>query len=103
VYLNPALVNPSVDAFGIAQYIWAILIIAVAILLCLLVLFTRKDIAYSLVFVWAFLGIMIKRVPDYTSVAVIAAIGMVAILIGIIIVWLRYWRPSAKGVKGKSK
>jgi hypothetical protein len=103
VYLNPALVNPTVDAFGIAQYIWAILIIAVAILLCLLVLFTRKDIAYSLVFVWALLGIVIKRISDYASVAATAGIGIVVILVSIMLVWFRYWRRSAKGTREKSK
>jgi hypothetical protein len=96
VYLNMALVNPNVDAFGIAQYVWAILIIAVAIVLCLAVLFTRKDIAYSLVFVWALLGIVIKRIADYTSVASTAAIGIAVILIGIMIVWFKYWRKRAK-------
>jgi hypothetical protein len=96
VYLNPSLVNPSVDAFGIAQYIWAILIIAVATILCLVVLFTRKDIAYSLVFVWALLGIVIKRIADYSNVALTAAIGLVAILIGIMLVWFRYWKKRAK-------
>jgi len=96
VYLNPALVNPSVDAFGIAQYVWAILIIIIATVLCLLVLFTRKDIAYSLVFVWAFLGIVIKRLPDYINVAATAAGAMIVILVGILLVWFRYWRKSSK-------
>ena len=96
VYLNPVLVNPNIDAFGIAQYVWAILIIAVAIILCLAVLFTRKDIAYSLVFVWALLGIVIKRMADYSGVAATAAIGIVVILIGIMLVWFRYWKKSAK-------
>ncbi len=103
VYFNPALVNPTVDAFGIPQDIWAILIIAVAIILCIAVLFTRRDVAYSLVFEWALFGIVIKRLPDFVGVAATAAIGVVAILIGIIIVWFRYWRPGAKGIKGKSR
>jgi membrane-bound metal-dependent hydrolase YbcI (DUF457 family) len=102
VYLNPALVNPAVDAFGIAQYIWAILIIAVAVLLCLLVLFTRKDISYSLVFVWALLGIVIKRISDYVSVAATGGIGIVVILVSIMLVWSRYWRRGAKGAREKS-
>jgi hypothetical protein len=103
VYLNPALVNPNVAAYGIAQDIWTILIVAIAVVLCLAVLFTRKDIAYSLVFEWALFGILIKRLSDFVDVAVTAAIGMVAILIGILIVWFRYWRPSSKGAKRKNK
>jgi membrane-bound metal-dependent hydrolase YbcI (DUF457 family) len=66
----------------------------VATILCLAVLFTRKDIAYSLVFVWAFLGIVIERLSDFVSVAATAALGIVVILIGIIIVWSKYWRHS---------
>jgi hypothetical protein len=112
VYLNPALVdrsvsppvvNISVYELGIPQDVWAILIILVATMLCLLVLFTRRDIAYSLVFEWAFLGIVIKRLSDYVSVATAAALGMVVILIGMIIVWYRYWRHSPSSGKGKSK
>lgn len=52
-----ALVKLEWDAFGINPEIWAILIIIIALSITMLVLITRTDIAYSLVIIWALIGI----------------------------------------------
>ena len=55
------LVSENWDGFGISADIWATLIIIVALIITLLVLAMRKDIAYSLVIIWALVGIAVKQ------------------------------------------
>jgi len=55
------LVSVNWNGFGIAPETWATLVIIVALLITMLVLATRKDIAYGLVIVWALVGIAVKQ------------------------------------------
>lgn len=48
------------NAFGIDPRIWAAILLAVACVLALLMTVTRRDAAYLLVLVWAFIGIAVK-------------------------------------------
>jgi len=64
------------DAAGIDPAIWALLVIAIALLITLAVIATRKDIGYSLVIVWALGGIMAKQFSNQivlwtTSVSIV--------------------------------
>lgn len=59
--VTAVLVSNNWDGFGISEQIWTILVLVVATIIALLVLITRKDFAYCLVIVWAFLGIAVKR------------------------------------------
>ena len=78
------LVTIDWDGFGISDVIWTIVVLCVATLLTLIILYKRKDIAYSLVIIWALLGIVIKRMQDQTEIATTATIGIVIIIIAII-------------------
>jgi MFS family permease len=83
------LVSINWDGFGISPLIWTILVTSVGVLITILMLALRKDIAYSLVVLWALLGIWIKRTtPTYLNndVATTAVIAMVLIGIGILTV-----------------
>ncbi|UCC32949.1 MAG: tryptophan-rich sensory protein, partial [Candidatus Bathyarchaeota archaeon] len=60
--------------------IWAALVIVVALIVTLAVIVTRKDVAYSLVLVWALVGIMSKQSESQT-VVLTAAVGIAIILI----------------------
>jgi hypothetical protein len=79
------------NGFGIAQETWAILIIIIALLIALLVLATRRDLAYGLVIIWALVGIAVKQSGNQNIVLIA---GISAILIAIaeatIILLLRY-------------
>lgn len=79
----------GVDPFTRSAIIWTWIVIIVAASISILILWTRRDIAYSLVIIWALIGIIIKRMdPSYfkeLSVAVIAGISTIAILIMIIL------------------
>jgi translocator protein len=72
------------DGFGVAPEIWAIIIVAVALVLTMLMLGIRKDIAYALVIVWALVGISANQtnanVVLATQVgAAIAAVALIAV------------------------
>jgi hypothetical protein len=74
------------------QQLWAVAVIIVGIAIALSVLFTRKDIYYSLVVDWALLGILLKRLSATTpaqSVVVITIVGLVLISGGIIAQMIR--------------
>jgi hypothetical protein len=83
--ITALLVPPSLswDGFGIAPDIWTILVIIVAGIITGAMLLTRKDIAYSLVVIWALLGIVTKRINDYMDIVLAASIT--AIVIGVVI------------------
>jgi len=78
------LVSMKWDGFGISQETWAFLVIIVALLITLLVVATRKDVAYGLVIVWALVGIAVKQSENQNIVmmteisAVVVAIALVA-------------------------
>jgi hypothetical protein len=81
------LVDINWNAWGLGQQFWAVAVIIVGIAIALSVLFTRKDIFYSLVVDWALLGILLKRlsvttVPDQ-SVEIVTIAGLALITIGV--------------------
>jgi len=78
------LVIISWDGFGISDVTWTIIVLFVATLLTLIILYKRRDIAYSLVIIWALSGILIKRMQDQTEIATTATIAIVIIIIAII-------------------
>lgn len=59
--VSVALTFAGWDGGGIDMAVWAVLVIAVALLITLIAIATRKDVAYSLVIVWALAGIMAKQ------------------------------------------
>jgi benzodiazapine receptor len=82
-----ALVSLNWDGGGISPEIWAILVVAVALVITALMLIIRKDIAYSLVIIWALVGIGVKQSGNQTIVmlteisAVIVAVMLIATII----------------------
>ena len=55
------LVSVGWAGFGISPTTWATLVVAVALLISVLVLATRRDLAYALVIIWALVGIAAKQ------------------------------------------
>jgi benzodiazapine receptor len=74
------LVSENWDGFGISQETWAALIIIIALLITLLVIVTRKDVAYGLVIIWALVGIAMKQ-SENQNIVVIAEISAIIIAI----------------------
>lgn len=56
-----ALVSVGWDGFGLSAETWAIVAIIIALIVTLAVIVARRDVAYSLVVVWAVVGIAAKQ------------------------------------------
>jgi hypothetical protein len=67
------LVSINWNGFGLSEQFWTISIILIGTLIGLLRMFYDKNIAYGLVFVWAYIGIWIKHatVFNYTYMSII--------------------------------
>jgi hypothetical protein len=78
------LVSYNWNGFGISPSIWAITVVAVVLLITMLMLATRKDIAYALVIIWALVGIGVNHNGNQTVVmltevsSALVAIALVA-------------------------
>ena len=75
------------DGFGIAQQTWAVIMIAVAVVVALLMLLQRRDVAYLLVLVWAIAGIGVKQAavpavstPAWIAAAIVAVFAIAALV-----------------------
>jgi translocator protein len=71
------------DGFGIAPQVWAVIMLVVASVVGLLMTLRRRDSAYTLVFVWSFIGIALKQaaeplVANSAWVAAVVALGLAA-------------------------
>jgi benzodiazapine receptor len=81
------------DRFGISQETWAAFIIIVALLITLVVIATRKDVAYGLVIIWALVGIAVKQ-SEYSNIVMIAEasaiITAMALAVSILLMRFRY-------------
>jgi len=91
--VTAVLVTISWDGFGISQEMWTMALIAIATLLTIIVILTRKDYAYTAVILWALFGIYLKRMsadPMFGVKMEIAntALGGIIILIIISIISL---------------
>jgi len=81
------LVSVNWDGFGINPETWATLIVIIALLITLIVIATRKDVAYGLVIIWALVGIAVKQSENQNIVmiteisAIIVAIALAAVIL----------------------
>jgi benzodiazapine receptor len=78
--VSVTLVSVNWNGFGISPETWASLIIIVALLIALLVVALRKDIAYGLVIVWALIGIAVKQGGNQNIVMSTEASAIVILL-----------------------
>jgi benzodiazapine receptor len=78
-----ALVSMKWDGFGVSQEAWAFLVIIVALLITLLAIVTRKDVAYGLVIIWALVGIAVKQ-GENQNIIMIAEISAIVVAIALV-------------------
>jgi benzodiazapine receptor len=74
------LVSENWGGFGISPETWATLIIIVALAITVLVLATRRDIAYGLVVVWALTGIAVNQSGNQSIVTLTEASAIIVLL-----------------------
>ncbi len=58
------LVDIGWNGFGISEVIWTVIILAVGAAIAIATMFYMKDMAYGLVPIWAYAGILIKHLSD---------------------------------------
>jgi translocator protein len=67
------------DGFGLAPEIWAIIVATLVLVLTMLMLGIRKDLAYALVVIWALVGISVNQTnPNVVLVTQIGAVIVAA-------------------------
>jgi hypothetical protein len=84
------------DRFGIAPEIWMVIVLAVVLVIAVLMNFTRRDVAYALVILWALAGISLKHatVPA-VAIPTWITFGLVALTLAAAIFLRRPGRLSA--------
>jgi hypothetical protein len=90
------LVHVGWNRFGASQELWTVVVLIVAALITLAVLFTRNDPFFALVILWAFVGILIKRLavdsPPSRAIIITLAVSMGVIGVALLLRiprWLR--------------
>lgn len=58
------LVSIEWSGFGLGEPVWAVVVIAVAAAIGTATMLRNRDIAYGLVLIWAYIGIVIKHTSD---------------------------------------
>jgi hypothetical protein len=72
------------NGFGITEALWTVIVMAVGAIIAILMVFTRNDIFFSLVVVWAYAGILIKRIQAPVAVQSVIITSIIAlVLIGL--------------------
>jgi len=74
------LVSIGWAGFGISPTAWATLVVAVALVVSVLVLATRKDLAYALVIIWALVGIAAKQ-SGYPGIVTLTHAGVALVAV----------------------
>ena len=83
------------NGFGIAPEIWTIIMLVVAIAVAGLVAYSRQDIAYLLVLIWAFIGIAVEQ-SDTSQVANAAYLAAAIVAIFVILVIIEKFRQTRR-------
>jgi benzodiazapine receptor len=88
------LVNAGWNGFGISPLAWTLIMLGVGVVLGGLMAYTRSDVAYLLVLMWAFAGISVRWLDvPVLNTAGFAAAGLVVLLLAAS--RLRLARPAA--------
>jgi len=101
-----ALVSANWGGFGLSPEIWAVTVLTVALVITLAVIVKRRDIAYSLVIVWALGGIAVKQNTSQNVVTTAEiAIGVIlfVLALAIAIYRLRYKKTEHEQFQDDAK
>lgn len=82
------------DGWGISAATWAVIMLAAGVVISISMTVTRADIAYSLVLVWAYIGIAVQH-SSTSLVATSAMVGAGLILVVLIVVMFRKYRQQS--------
>ncbi|MEZ4634633.1 MAG: tryptophan-rich sensory protein [Caldilineaceae bacterium] len=80
----------------IAPQLWSAVIIVVGAAIAGYVIYTRRDIAFTAVIVWAYAGIVVKYLEDSNLVVYTAGVMAAAVIVALIVGLLRNQPPSGR-------
>ncbi len=89
------LVSLGWDGFGLSEQTWTVLVLAIGAVIGILAGLRFKSAAYLLVFIWAYVGIVIKHVSEqgfggrYPAVIVAAAVCIALFALAVILLLVR--------------
>lgn len=83
------------SGWGISPEVWTVIMLAIATIVGGLVSFTRGDIAYAAVLIWAFAGIAVKHSDN----SVVATAAWAAVLITAVLLVIGFYQHRQKGRK----
>ncbi|MCS3923738.1 tryptophan-rich sensory protein [Methanosalsum natronophilum] len=89
------LVSINWDGFGIAEPTWTVIIIFIGFLIGATTMLKNLDLAYGLVIIWAYSGILYRHISsegfdgEYTSIIAITLLCIILLLISIIYIIYR--------------
>ena len=93
------LVSRGWDGFGLPESTWAVIIVLVAMVIGTVTMLRNRDVAYGLVLVWAFAGILIRQISADGLAgrypAIIAAVVVSLLVYLIAEVWILRQRRAA--------
>lgn len=93
--ISTFLISIGWDGFGLSDQGWAIIAIALAVLLTAFFIIRNKDILFSMVVLWALAGILIKHITYYDAQyqGVLISIGVGAVVIIVLsLVNFKQWK-----------
>ncbi len=102
--VSVTLLNLGWNGFGVSAQTWAIVVLVLALIVTLAVIVTRRDIAYSLVIVWALVGIAVGQ-SSYALTMLVVEVAVAVIIVALVLtvgfhqLWSR--RGVAKNTQAK--
>ena len=87
--ITALLVYYNWNGFGISHEVWTITMIAAGTLIGILSIYKFNNAYIGLVIIWAFTGIIMKRIDDFRSIVIAASFAIVLMLATTIIVFLK--------------
>jgi len=81
------------SGWGISPEVWTAIMLAVAVVLAAVVAYTRRDVLYLVVLIWAFAGIAVK----FPEVAVVTPAAWAATVAVAVLALASLWRRRAAG------
>lgn len=86
------LYNVGWDGFGIAPQTWAVIMLVVGGALASFITLTRREVAYTLVIIWAFIGIIVKQISVQE---IVIAAGVMTAVVALSLIASRLIKPAS--------
>lgn len=97
------LVSLDFSGWGISRQAWTVAVMLLGLLIGLIVMIKNKDVAYGLVMVWAYAGILIRHISNngfngvYPSVIITAVACIVLFAVVAAVLFANQTKPAKRG------